>query len=170
MSHRKVHSQGNIPFSWEAKPGVSKVTNEDCPTEAGFPALNSKLAQPPPPEDSGEDPEKGLDHNDIKIPLPPCLSKVPSRNASLKGLKWQAAEEDPFLLAFKVCTRTNTSAVNASPGKLVAQKNKRSSVALIGSKLKGKYSVFSCKNSCEVRDASFVKLPALPRDRIRLPR
>lgn len=169
MSHRKIHSQGNIPFSWEAKPGVSKVTNKDCPKETGFPALNSKR-QTPTPEDSGEDPDKGLNHNDIKIPLPPCLSKVPSRSASGKGLKWQTAEEDPFLLAFKVCTRTNSSAVIASPGKLVAQKNKRSSVALIGLKLKSKYSVFSCKNSCEVRDASFVKLPALPRDRIRLPR
>ncbi|PRQ48259.1 hypothetical protein RchiOBHm_Chr2g0108721 [Rosa chinensis] len=176
MSHRKVHSQGNIPFAWEAKPGVSKVTNKaDFPTETGFPALSSKLSQPPlandVSEDSGEKPVKGLDQNDIKIPLPPCLLKVPSRSASGKGLKWQAAEEDPFLLAFKVCTRTTstTSAVNSSPGnKFVAQKNKRGSVGLIGSKLKSKYSVFSCKNSCEVKDGSFVKLPPVPRDRIRL--
>ncbi|KAM4117728.1 hypothetical protein ACJW30_02G147800 [Castanea mollissima] len=25
MSHRKVHSQGSIPFSWEDKPGICKI-------------------------------------------------------------------------------------------------------------------------------------------------
>ncbi|KAL6227531.1 hypothetical protein ACLB2K_001488 [Fragaria x ananassa] len=167
MSHRRVHSQGNIPFAWEAKPGVSKVANNaDFPAETAFPALGSKLSRPPLPngvsEDSGEKKTvKGMDQNDIKIPLPPCLLKVPSRSASGKGLKCQAAEEDPFLLAFKVCTRTTSTtapAVNSSPGnKFVAQKNKRGSVGIIGSKLKSKYSVFSCKNSCEVRDGPSIQ-------------
>ncbi|WRX10858.1 hypothetical protein QQP08_003345 [Theobroma cacao] len=99
MSRKKVHSQGNIPFSWEDKPGVSKVTHYDdqCPIVIGLCALN----QTPSPSDAGG--SKILVH-DKKVPPPPCtMQLVPKRSTSVKGLRWW--QEDPFLAAYKECTK-----------------------------------------------------------------
>ncbi|GMJ08063.1 hypothetical protein HRI_004475500 [Hibiscus trionum] len=134
MSHENVHAQGNVPFSWEDKPGVSKVTHYDrhyCPIDVGSYALtgsgSSKILVPPPP--------------------PPPLSKQSSlkRSASVKGLRWWV--QDPFLAAYKECTKS---------GSKLARKKKTSTL--------------SCKESCDVRDDNlmrFSNLPPLPKDGIR---
>lgn len=166
MSHRKVHSQGSVPFSWEAMPGVSKVTNQDCPTDFGVGALNCLSAE----EDSGDSPKKLVNNPEIKIPLPPCpLLKAPSRSSSTKGFRWHV-EADPFLMAYKECTKS-TSTLNNNSGKLPGSENNKKGSDAIGCKVrKSRFNMFSCKNSCDVREDNFVKLsqlPALPRDRSR---
>ncbi|TYH28890.1 hypothetical protein ES288_A02G180100v1 [Gossypium darwinii] len=96
MNHRKVHSQGNIPFSWEDKPGVSK---------------SSKVTH--------------------------------YGSTSLKGLRgWL---DDPFLAAYKECTKSGE--IKTGGSKLPVRKKK------IG---------FSCKNACDVRDDNLVRLSNLP--------
>ncbi|KAJ0039859.1 hypothetical protein Pint_27851 [Pistacia integerrima] len=142
MSHRKVHSQGSVPFSWEDKPGVSRISREDCSSDKGLHAFHLASSTSLAPADSNT---CNPSVTDIKIPLPPC----PSQQLGLIGW-WQ---EDPFLAAYKECTK------NA----------RRSSV---GSKLPRKKSkfIFSCKNSCEVREDNLVRLsnlPPLPKERIR---
>ncbi|GFY86656.1 hypothetical protein Acr_05g0002950 [Actinidia rufa] len=80
MSHRKSHSQGNVPFSWEDMPGVSKAitTHKESQRDIDQKALNL------PP---------------LVLP-PPCQTPVqpPRRSISRKAL-WQ--EEDPFLRGFE---------------------------------------------------------------------
>ncbi|EOX91752.1 hypothetical protein QUC31_003273 [Theobroma cacao] len=154
MSRKKVHSQGNIPFSWEDKPGVSKVTHYDdqCPIVIGLCALN----QTPSPSDAGG--SKILVH-DKKVPPPPCtMQLVPKRSTSVKGLRWW--QEDPFLAAYKECTKGGGNGKWSSEGRKTDGSNVR----------KKKTITFSCKNSCDVRGDNLVRLsnlPPLPKDRIR---
>ncbi|KAK3006777.1 hypothetical protein RJ639_017196 [Escallonia herrerae] len=94
MSHRKVHSHGNVPFSWEHKPGVSKLTHQKCPSDAGLDALILPPHQTPSAE-----------AHDTKIPPPPpCQLQPPRRSTSLKALWLQ--DDDPFLAAIKECTKS----------------------------------------------------------------
>ncbi|KAK8606921.1 hypothetical protein V6N13_052673 [Hibiscus sabdariffa] len=87
MSHKNVNAQGNVPFSWEAKPGVSKSSkaahydHHHCPVDVGV--------------------------HEKKVPPPPPFSKQPSlkRSASAKGLRWWPGQ-DPFLAAYKECTKS----------------------------------------------------------------
>ncbi|KAE8695973.1 Detected protein of unknown function [Hibiscus syriacus] len=84
------HSQGNVPFSWEDKPGVSKSSKVSyCPIGVGSYALTSKI----------------LVHEE-KVPPPPPFSKQPflKRSASVKALRWP--ERDPFLAAYIECTKS----------------------------------------------------------------
>ncbi|XVF17487.1 hypothetical protein REPUB_Repub10bG0126800 [Reevesia pubescens] len=161
MSHRKVHSQGNIPFSWEDKPGVSKSSkvthyDQECPIDMGLYALN----QTPPPSDAGGS-TKILVHDKKVPPPPPCSIQLPpKRSTSVKELRcWQ---EDPFLAAYEKCTKNG--GIN---GKLSSEGRKNG-----GSKLllvRKKKISFSCKNS-DVRDDNLVRLsnlPPLPKDGIR---
>ncbi|KAM1175025.1 hypothetical protein FF1_027504 [Malus domestica] len=161
MSYRKVHSQRSIPFSWEAKPGVSKVIanqEDNCPAELGFHALSFFSDQG---QHSGDSPKpKMLDHHEIKIPPPPCpILRAPSRSSSTKGLRWNT-EADPFLLAFKECTKS-TSTLNYDSGKLGSENSKKV-FGLIPRVKKSRFSMFSCKSSCDVRDDNLVKLSQLP--------
>ncbi|KAL5755128.1 hypothetical protein ACOSP7_023348 [Xanthoceras sorbifolium] len=158
MSHRKVYSQGSIPFSWEDKPGVSRINHQECPSDTRIHALNLVSSAKPSP-----------DHFQVqerKIPLPPCPSQpcTTQRSASSKGLTgwWQ---EDPFLVAYKECTK-NTRNVKLTS----STECKRSTT--VGSKTRKKKSkfIFSCKNSCDVKDDNLVmlpNLPPLPKERIR---
>ncbi|XP_062101576.1 uncharacterized protein LOC133807328 isoform X2 [Humulus lupulus] len=111
MSHRKVYSQGSIPFSWEDKPGISKVaTQADLnPRDYRVKALDLTSSAS---SISIDDPSSAYSDLKLKIPLPPCpKSQPPSRSNSAKGLKWQ---EDPFLLAYKECTKPQKKASSAS--------------------------------------------------------
>ncbi|KAL2489094.1 uncharacterized protein Fot_42428 [Forsythia ovata] len=87
----KIYSHGNIPFSWENKPGVSKVEQQDHTQMA----LHD-LAPPLLPENS----KASSIHHEMKIPLPP----PPVRSSSRRGLK---KIEDPFLMAYKECTKSS---------------------------------------------------------------
>ncbi|KAE8704846.1 hypothetical protein F3Y22_tig00110435pilonHSYRG00046 [Hibiscus syriacus] len=145
MSHKKVHSQGNVPFSWEDKPGVSKSSkvihcdHHYCPIDVGSYAV------------AGAGTSKILVH-EKKVPPPPPF---PKRITSGKGLRWWV--QDPFLAAYKECTKSGGN------GKLSSENG--------GSKLARKKKIgFSCKESCNVRDDTLVRLsnlPPLPKDGIR---
>lgn len=161
--HRKVRSQGSIviPFSWEHSPGISKAAHQNLERRS------SSLAPSPPPTSPPSSGSQGLAQaRKDKIPPPPGMAaaaaaRVPRRSASLKGFLWR--EDDPFLTAYKECTKSVDSDESGS------DEGKKSNP--VKSRWRNKrMSVFSCKSSCDVRENSFVRmsrLPPLPRDRSR---
>ncbi|KAF5747284.1 hypothetical protein HS088_TW05G00004 [Tripterygium wilfordii] len=154
MGHRKVDSPGSIPFSWEDSPGVSKVI-----THSHHHNNNVHDYETPP---------CSIIKKASSIPPPPCpsllMQQPPRRSRSAKGFGrlWQL--EDPFLAAYKECTkRTSTTAHAGDPDHKTSSKKSFKSMK---SNL-----VFSCKttSSCDVRNDNLVRLidlPPLPRDRI----
>lgn len=149
MSHRKVRSQGSVPFSWEDSPGVSKAAHQECPANIGIYALNLPLPPPPPPSLPPSNSPPQVSIQNVKIPLPPCPDQPPLRRTSSKGLWGQ--EEDPFLAAYKECTKSVES----------AKKPKESKKGFGFGRRKCKFT-FSCKHSCEVEDDSWMRLTHLP--------
>ena len=137
MNQSKVHSQRTVPFSWENKPGVCKLTSQEGSEEDYF---LQKLSPPPCPPESAR-----ISIHDIIIPPPPCVFHPPSRISSRRGLK---KSDDPFLAAYKECTKST------SKGKL-AKKDGWSGLK------KGMFS-FSCKQSCSVRNDNLVRISQLP--------
>jgi len=88
MDQPITHSPGRIPFSWERKPGIRKVTvAETFEREHKF---VHKL-QPPPPYTSFQ---RNCDHA-FQIPLPPCTFQ-PHYKGPI-GMQ----DHDPFLEAYK---------------------------------------------------------------------
>ncbi|KAL2322871.1 hypothetical protein Fmac_027250 [Flemingia macrophylla] len=161
MSHRKSHSHGSIPFSWEDKPGVCKTPNE-CPlnigSQQGITQKSSSTLLPPPPLVDPSHLSNSRRMLDKKIPLPPCLLQPPRRSTSEKdkGFRWQ---EDPFLVAYKECTKSEKNYK-------VPRKNKRG----VGSNFSLSKSIFSCRSANDVQDDIYVKLsrrPCLPAGRDR---
>ncbi|KAF2324228.1 hypothetical protein GH714_010838 [Hevea brasiliensis] len=96
MNQIKAYAKGSVPFSWEKKPGVSKVFNQRFPSEGDL----VKLPPPPCPIESRS---PRVSTHDIQIPLPPCTFQPPSRSSSRKDLRKQ---DDPFLAAYKECTKS----------------------------------------------------------------
>ncbi|KAG6434726.1 hypothetical protein SASPL_106368 [Salvia splendens] len=89
-----IHSQRNIPFSWENAPGVSKAV------------------APPPPK-----PEKSRDS--LQIPLPPCAN-----SSMKKGAKKNSSRmDDPFLIAYKEVTKSTKKGKSQGFGFGVMKKN-----------------------------------------------
>ncbi|KAM3237530.1 hypothetical protein P3L10_012559 [Capsicum annuum] len=83
-TNNKVHSQGNVPFSWEKKPGVSKIT-----------------------------PTKSCDTGDFstKLPPPPCAfqppwPRPPLWRSSSRRICRKQGYDDPFDMAIKECTKS----------------------------------------------------------------
>ncbi|XVE82964.1 hypothetical protein DITRI_Ditri16bG0047700 [Diplodiscus trichospermus] len=157
MSHRKDHSLGNIPFSWEDKPGLSKsskVTHFD----EGLYTLNQEL----PPSDSDIPSTEILVQHQKVPPPPPCSIQLPpKRSTSVKSLKSWRWQEDPFLAAYKVCTKSGGN------DKLSSEGMKSGCSKFLVRKKKIRF--FSCKKSSDVRDNNLLKLsnsdPPLPKDR-----
>ncbi|KAK7330930.1 hypothetical protein VNO77_25136 [Canavalia gladiata] len=155
MSHRKSHSHGSIPFSWEDKPGVCKTPHYESPLNMGsLQGMNQKSSstlQPPPSPSDLNRSRRMLEIQDKKIPLPPCLSQPPSRSTSGKGIRRQ---EDPFLVAYKECTKSEKNCK-------LPLKNKKG----VGSNfsLRKSTSIFSCRGTSDVKDDIYLKLSQLPR-------
>ncbi|XAR61996.1 hypothetical protein NMG60_11016565 [Bertholletia excelsa] len=143
MSHR-VHSQGKVPFSWEKKPGVCKQVLASEEVE------QSPVKLPPPPCPL---PESGCraPFHDLQVPLPPCAFQPPSRSCSKKGIK---KNDDPFLTAYKECTKSSRKGKSRSAG------GRSRGGGLSG--LMKTMSIFSCKQSSSVRDDSLVRVSQLP--------
>ncbi|PKI71342.1 hypothetical protein CRG98_008342 [Punica granatum] len=101
MSHRKVYSHGSIPFSWEDSPGVRK------PATPGH-DVQPYLVTPPSSDAIDTVVSKILPASPLAqkyaIPPPPrMLGALPRRTNSGKGF-W-GREADPFLTAYKECTK-----------------------------------------------------------------
>ncbi|MBA0686868.1 hypothetical protein Goari_014443 [Gossypium aridum] len=153
--------EGSIPFSWEDKPGVSKSEpkvnhyDQDCPIGLELYDLNQKNYVSDPSGSSS------ILVHEKKVPPPPPLSVQLKGSPSGKGgLKWW--QEDPFLLAYKECTKSGGNM------KHLSSEAKESTGS---SKLSRKKKItFSCKKSCDVSNDNFVRLsnlPPLPKRRIR---
>ncbi|WCJ35580.1 hypothetical protein M5689_016827 [Euphorbia peplus] len=135
-------SKGDVPFSWEKKPGVSKVRNPSV-NEKDF--IMQKIPLPPcPPENQIRvSVSKSRPLFDSNIPLPPCTFQPPYvRSSSRKGLA-RKQDDDPFLAAYKECTKST-------------RKEKH------GLRTPTFLPNFSCKNSCNVRDDNLVRVSQLP--------
>ncbi|CAI8609391.1 unnamed protein product [Vicia faba] len=141
MSHRKSHSYGSIPFSWEDKPGICKTPNKDYPLNIINPKPFSKFS----PSKNKKNIIEFQQDKKIPIPLPPCpTTQPPQRSTSGKGFKLQ---QDPFLVAYKECTKSEKSCKFQSKNKKALLRN---------------YCIFSCRNAMDVKDDSYVKLSRLP--------
>ncbi|KAL4585044.1 hypothetical protein LXL04_009657 [Taraxacum kok-saghyz] len=141
--------QGNIPYSWENRPGVRKETlagggrrkdvqnkegrrkEEEHEHEHDTKEKSRKVSLPPPP---CENSNKAACH-DIDLPLPPCTFQPPMRSLSRK-----CKDDDPFLIAYKECTKSNKK----------------------GTLMRNNSFLGSCKYSCSVRDDSIVRVSHIP--------
>lgn len=139
----KVHSKGNVPFSWENKPGVSKITpTKNCATGGFSPKL-------PPPPCLVPEKAKGAAFHHLQIPPPPPLLRSSSRRGFNK-------QDDPFLIAYKECTKSSRKG-----NKFLGGFSKDDFGFGMKNKKKNK-SIFSCKNSCSVMEDNVIKVSQLP--------
>lgn len=152
MSQPRDPSAKKITFSWEKKPGVSKEIDSHGENliQIEHDQFLPKLL-PPPPICSTE--VRNPVH-DFQIPLPPCAFQPPYyRTSSKKGLWVQ--DEDPFLAAYKECTKNQKSAKRNRKLTKAGSSNSES-------RLKKCMSFFSCKRSCSVRDNNLVRITHFP--------
>ncbi|XP_014504117.1 uncharacterized protein LOC106764347 [Vigna radiata var. radiata] len=152
MSQPKDHSARKVAFSWENKPGVSKVTSTPL-AETLIPKEQELLAKlPPPPFTPEEATHKNHVHN-FQIPLPPCAFQPPFYRTSSKRGLW-VQDKDPFLAAFKECTKNQKS----------AKVNKKFIKDGIQSRVRKSMSFFSCTRSCTVHDTNLLRISHLDDD------
>lgn len=130
------YSKGNVPFSWEKKPGVSKITTTKNYDTGDF---SPKLPPPscPVPEKSKVAP---LHH--LQIPLPPCNFQPPLHSRSSFRRIFKKRDYDPFYMAYKECTKTSRKGKDGFGFEMKNNKKKNS------------MSTFSCKKSCSVMENS----------------
>ncbi|KAH1082499.1 hypothetical protein J1N35_022260 [Gossypium stocksii] len=143
----------SIPFSWEDKPEVSRSKpkvnyyDQDCPIGLGFYDLNQKNYVSDPSGSSS------ISVHEKKVPPPPPLSVQLKGSPYRKGgLKWW--QEDPFLLAYKECTKSGGNMKHLSSE---AKESTDSSELSWKKKI-----TFSCKKSCDVSNDNLVRLSNLP--------
>ncbi|XP_061372011.1 uncharacterized protein LOC133314543 [Gastrolobium bilobum] len=138
-------SAGKIPFSWERKPGISKVTIAES-----FQREHKFVPRLQPPPCTTEAARNSV--RDFQIPLPPCAFQPPYYGMpSKKDLNWMQ-DHDPFFAAYKECTKSTKS----------AERNNKLLKNGIETKLRNSMFFFSCKRSCAVRDNNFVRITYLP--------
>ncbi|CAJ2675315.1 unnamed protein product [Trifolium pratense] len=100
-----IYYEGNInvPFSWEYKPGLSKVTN---PNYYDTNHATKLVLQPPPCSLSKSDHHRFRDEEKY---IPVDLCAVQSTLLRLSSFKLESKyqkEEDPFVEAYKNCTKS----------------------------------------------------------------
>ncbi|GAA0163123.1 hypothetical protein Leryth_005387 [Lithospermum erythrorhizon] len=148
----KVHSQSKVPFSWENKPGESKISStktRSCDHDdhsLGQLEVASKL--PPPPSLHAENVNRAGSFLYLQIPLPPCAFQQPRQRSSSK--RYIKKNDDPFMIAIKQCSKSS-----AGGDRLVRK------TTGFGMKERKK-SLFSCKHSCNVVHGSIIKVPQVP--------
>ncbi|XVE70226.1 hypothetical protein DITRI_Ditri10aG0055900 [Diplodiscus trichospermus] len=139
MSHSEVCSQVNVPFSWELKPGVSKVTHDEGSIDIRHVTVNL----PPPPRLSKS---ARFCFDDLRAVLPPSQLQPPLRSSAKKG--HVNKQEDPFVAAYRKCTEYSIN------GKLdTDDKNDGCST-----RTKKNMFTLSCKYSCTVSGDNVVRM------------
>ena len=137
MSHNEVYSQVNVPFSWELKPGVSKVTHE-----GSIDIRHVTVNLPPPPRLSKS---ARFCVYDLQGVLSPCQLQPSPRSSAKKGNVNK--QEDPFVAAYRKCTEYSIN------GKLdIDDKNDD-----CRTRTKKNMFTLSCKYSCSVSSNNVVK-------------
>lgn len=143
MSKNEFYSQVNVPFSWELKPGVSKVTSEDSSIDRS----HVKLKLPPPPRLSKSD-RLCVNNSQGVLNVPPCqLRPKPTRSSAKKGNVNN--QDDPFVAAYRKCTEHSA---DDSTG----DENDASSGTTMWSRKN--ICTLSCKYSCTVSGNNVVRV------------
>lgn len=142
---KKVHSSRSVAFSWvrKALPSPHHGNNTGSSGQAAVP---QKSSPPPPITANVSDETPPAIHQDMKIPPPPCRSQPPPRRRTF----WKAfrRQHDPFLVAYKECTKTPALGDKVGVGfNSIAGKSRVS---------------FSCKTSVDARDDHFLKPSSMP--------
>lgn len=130
----------NIPFSWEKKPGVSKVIT---------PSQNSPKVLPPPPCPVPEKSKVAPLHH-LQVPLPPCTFHAPPLSRSLSRRIFKKHDGDPFYMAQKECTKSSRKGNNIFGGFINSKDD--FGFGMNKKKKNNTKSIFSCKNSCSVME------------------
>lgn len=158
MIHSKVYSHGSIPFSWEDSPGVRKAwtpSHEQQDRPATMPwadALDMVVSSTP---------DNTLAQKSPILPPPPRVAGAARRRSSAKAFWGRREADDPFLVAYKECTR-DARTMTRFPGQSKEPNPKAGA-------RKSAASLFSCKRSVDVAEDSLVglsQLPPLPSDRM----
>ncbi|MBA0747264.1 hypothetical protein Gogos_004192 [Gossypium gossypioides] len=133
MSHN-----ANVPFSWELKPGVSKVTCE----ERSIGLRHVRVNLPPPPCLSKS---ARFCVDDLNGVLPSCQLQTPPSSSEKKGNANNGnKQEDPFVAAFRKCTEYSTN------GKSEGRGTDDKVDGTCKTRNKKNMFILSCKYSCNV--------------------
>ncbi|MED6220393.1 hypothetical protein PIB30_044416 [Stylosanthes scabra] len=159
MEEQSKKNNINVPFSWESKPGLSKVISNSS-SERIISRRSSNLElKPPPPFRNKNNKDQVIDYEEEDIESSNFLCAVHPRISSFR-METSAThthshsnkEEDPFVEAYKKCTKTPPSS-----SKLLKRsrrnKNKSSSSSWSNRIIKYMH-IFSCKYAGDV--VSFV--------------
>ncbi|RAL38127.1 hypothetical protein DM860_000821 [Cuscuta australis] len=140
-NYNNICSKGNVPFSWETKPGISKVLKT-------VPVFHPRHHNLPPP------PCVALTLDGSQI-----LPQVP-RNSSKKVVNKH--DNDPFLVAYMECTKNDGS---RGTDLLRFSKDDRVDFGTRKRKTKMKkknFGLFTCRDSRGVIEDKTVKVSRLP--------
>ncbi|KAI3760722.1 hypothetical protein L1987_51121 [Smallanthus sonchifolius] len=105
-----MNTPANIPFSWENTPGVRKdPCHENLAGDRWRVAVHDNSS-------TGERRRVGIHDNSSteegRLPPPPCVSQPRLRSSSRRS-----KDDDPFLMAYKECTKSNKKVSLTSPNK-----------------------------------------------------
>ena len=134
--HNEIHyPEINVPFSWEYKPGISKVTNESFKKAT---AMRGGLVLQPPPCSSAI---RNHSVREVEAQSPIVLCPIQASSLRIISLRKESLkEEDPFMEAYNNCTRTPFTVKSSK----TAKRTRTGSIIC-----KYRY-IFSCKHSCDV--------------------
>ncbi|KAK2452661.1 hypothetical protein P8452_00383 [Trifolium repens] len=107
ITYNDIYYEGkiNVPFSWEYKPGLSKVTTPN--NYHTNHATSTKLVLQPPPCSLSKSHHHRFRDEEKHIPVDLCaVQSTLLRISSFKLESKYQKEEDPFVEAYKNCTKS----------------------------------------------------------------
>ena len=151
MEHMKFYesevcTKVNVPFSWEVKPGVCKLSTDIQSSGALLSHFTLQLSPPP----SSFSPRNYM--GDIGLQNVP-RNQPATRGSSSFRMGMEKAE-DPFLAAFMRCTRSSSMHNLSGKNEKDVGFGKRKSI------LRG---TLSCKYSCPIIEDNLVRISRFPK-------
>ncbi|GMH13651.1 hypothetical protein Nepgr_015492 [Nepenthes gracilis] len=142
-------SRGSV-HKWEKQPEFSKlIINADNPEHRHSRQQQLERRDLPPPPCCRL--QKAKVH-DLQIPLPPCIFQPSlTRYSGISWCFWKK-EKDPFLAAYKECTKSNTTRDKLN-GDIISDQ-----LRVVVKKI---MSSLSCKLSRSLKDVAMVGMPKL---------